>query len=260
LGYHPGQKRAYSHGETVKLVVRVRNVGKKKVKFQYVHAFFVETPPAVTDAQGKLFRVEPFPTAEGEQAPKRVDLAPGKEIEIYELKFKLRPDSKDQQLDGEYPRNIMGPDWLWGLGKVRVQYERLASAATDAILSKLATGKLELEIKSATPAATGKKTPQRKDREDAKMKPLKVRVYIEKVNVNTSSITASCMTIGQIDNAFKPLRLENLQVSEKAKITDRGKEVKLTDLQLLPRDTGFYLFLEAHELGFEVVGIETIRK
>src|SRR5262245_31588125 len=68
------------------------------------------------------------------------------------------------------------------------------------------------------------------------------------------------MVIVQIDYDFKPLRLENLQVSEKARITDRGKEVKLTDLKLLPRDTGFYLFLEMHELGFEVVGIETIRK
>ena len=42
---------------------------------------------------------------------------------------------------------------------------------------------------------------------------------------------------------------------------DRGKEVKLTDLELLPRDTNFYLFLKAYEFGgFEVVGIETIGK
>ena len=53
LGYHPGQKRAYSHGETVRLVVRVRNVGKEEVKFQYLRQFFIETPPTVTDADGK---------------------------------------------------------------------------------------------------------------------------------------------------------------------------------------------------------------
>src|SRR4051812_23951635 len=28
LACHPGQKRAFSHGETVRLVIRVRNVGK----------------------------------------------------------------------------------------------------------------------------------------------------------------------------------------------------------------------------------------
>jgi RNA polymerase sigma factor (sigma-70 family) len=156
LGFHPGQKRAYHHGETVELVVRVRNVGKEKVKFEYLSAYFAETPPTVTDAEAKLAR---FPSAEGEQAPKRVDLAPGKEIEIYELKFKLRPDSKDQQLLGSILRNYVGPDSLWGLGTVRVQYERLSSADIDKILSKLATGKLELEIKSEPPAENEKKAP-----------------------------------------------------------------------------------------------------
>jgi hypothetical protein len=29
LGFKAGEKRAYSHGETVTLVVRVRNVGKQ---------------------------------------------------------------------------------------------------------------------------------------------------------------------------------------------------------------------------------------
>ena len=56
--------------------------------------------------------------------------------------------------------------------------------------------------------------------------------------------------------------MENLRVSEKAKIMDHGKEIQLTDMKLLPRDTHFYLFLRAYEeeSGFEVVGIETIRK
>jgi RNA polymerase sigma factor (sigma-70 family) len=45
LGYASGQKRVYDLGETVKLVVRVRNVGKKEVQFQYVRHFFIENPP-----------------------------------------------------------------------------------------------------------------------------------------------------------------------------------------------------------------------
>ncbi len=52
LGYHPSQKRAYSHGETARLVVRVRNVGKEEVKFQYLRHFFIENPPAVMDDKG----------------------------------------------------------------------------------------------------------------------------------------------------------------------------------------------------------------
>ncbi len=53
LGFPVGQNRAYRHGETVKLVVRVRNVGKEAVKFQYLREYFIETPPTVTDGEGK---------------------------------------------------------------------------------------------------------------------------------------------------------------------------------------------------------------
>src|SRR6185437_8875937 len=120
-------------------------------------------------------------------------------------------------------------------------------------MSKLATGKLELEIKTATPNSEQDK--------DAGTMPIKIGVYFEKVNVDTFTSTASCLMIGEIDNVTKPVRLENLPVSQKAKIMDRGKEVKLTDLKLLPRDNNFYLFLKAYEFGgFEVVGIETIGK
>ena len=75
LGYHPGQKRAYSHGETVRLVVRVRNVGKEEVKFQYLGKFFVETPPTVTDAEGKPVPCGDSLDAMGIHVPKEVNLA-----------------------------------------------------------------------------------------------------------------------------------------------------------------------------------------
>ena len=44
LGLPPGEKRAYSHGETVTLVVRVRNVGKEEVKFQYLRRVLHREP------------------------------------------------------------------------------------------------------------------------------------------------------------------------------------------------------------------------
>jgi RNA polymerase sigma factor (sigma-70 family) len=127
LGYKLGQMRAYFQGETVRLAVRVRNLSNEALQLHCVPAFFVETPPTVTDALGKPLRAEQFPRAEGEQAPKKVNLKPGTEIELYELKFKLRPDSEDRQLLGKYSFwNTLLPDALWGVGKVRFQYERLA--------------------------------------------------------------------------------------------------------------------------------------
>jgi RNA polymerase sigma factor (sigma-70 family) len=91
LGYQPGHKRAYSHGETVPLVVRVRNVSKKEISFNYISAFFFDWPPSVTDGKGKV--VPPIRVAGkgGDYNRVPVNLAPGKEIELAELKLELRP-------------------------------------------------------------------------------------------------------------------------------------------------------------------------
>jgi hypothetical protein len=77
------------------------------------------------------------------------------------------------------------------------------------------------------------------------------------LNADSRSITASCMTIGQLDNVYKPLRFENRSVSENAKIQENGKEIHLTDLR---PGTGVFLELEASELALVVVGIEKIDK
>ena len=53
LGFRAGEKRAYHTSETLTLVVRVRNVGKQAVKFEYLKQFLDEHPPTVTDADGK---------------------------------------------------------------------------------------------------------------------------------------------------------------------------------------------------------------
>jgi hypothetical protein len=127
LGYKVGEKRAYSQGETVTLVVRVRNVGKEAVKFRYVRQFFLENPPVVTDGKGKSVPLERI-TVYGFHALVPVDLAPGKEIEVGERQLELKPT-------------------LYGTGKFSVQYERLETPANDKTLSEIATGKLELEVK-----------------------------------------------------------------------------------------------------------------
>jgi RNA polymerase sigma factor (sigma-70 family) len=131
LGYKAGEKRAYSQGETVTLVVRVRNVGKEEVKFRYVRQFFLENPPVVMDDKGKSVPLERV-TVFGFHALVPVDLAPGKEIEVGERQLELKPT-------------------LYGTGKFSVQYQRLETPENDKTLSKLATGKLELEVTSDPP-------------------------------------------------------------------------------------------------------------
>jgi len=139
LGYQPGQKRAYSPGETVKLVVRVRNAGKEEVKFQYLNEFFIETPPTVTGGDGKAVPLGGRDAPGSVHVPAEVNLAPGKEIELAELKFDPRSGAQSAH-PGQWN--------LWETGKFSVQYERLNHPDIDKILGKLATGKLELLIKT----------------------------------------------------------------------------------------------------------------
>ena len=84
-------------------------------------------------------------------------MAPGKEIGLHQLKRELRPasESGDKRFES-----------LHGTGKVSVQYERVLGMPSmgvpgwklDSALSKLATGKVELEIVSdPPPPATGVK-------------------------------------------------------------------------------------------------------
>jgi RNA polymerase sigma factor (sigma-70 family) len=149
LGYDPGQKRAYRHGETVRLVLRVRNVRKEAVKFQYLPQFFAEEPPAVTGGQGAPIRLPRNSAAGLVHQPVQVNLAPGQEVVLYDPKFKLRPAS-EKGADNP-PDNA---DYtLYGTGKFQIQYKRVigkssAGPEPDPRLSKLATGQLELVIKS----------------------------------------------------------------------------------------------------------------
>jgi hypothetical protein len=154
LGFRPGEKRAYIHGETVRLVVRVRNVGKEGVKFHFLRQFFIEALPAVTDGEGKRVPQPRYEVSGLVHVPVEVSLAPGKAIELAALKLELRPASE---------RGNNRFTTLYGTGKVQLQYERVfgntaaGQIRLDPNLSKLATGKLELEIKSDPPAATEKK-------------------------------------------------------------------------------------------------------
>jgi hypothetical protein len=160
LGIRPGERRAYKYGETVTLVVRVRNVGKEEAGFQYLKKFFVENPPIVTDADGKSIP-QAGPAALGFHVPEEVSLAPGKEIELASVQYELTPASgREKGHAGRFwPLHVV-------TGKVSLQYERLFGNTSagrikvDPDLLNLTTGKLEFEIKPAPPAppaATEKK-------------------------------------------------------------------------------------------------------
>jgi hypothetical protein len=150
LSFRAGEHPAYHHGETVTLVVRVRNVGHEEVKFSYLQPL-IEHSLNVTDSDGKLVpQPEVIPDI-GERDAGVVELPPGKEIELHELKRQLRPASESGS------RKFMRPYALYGTGKVSVQYEQVFGLPSmgapgwklDPALSKLATGKLELEVKEA---------------------------------------------------------------------------------------------------------------
>jgi hypothetical protein len=151
LGYPPGQKRAYSQGETIRLVVRVRNVGREELQFQYLRQFLIERPPIVTDADGKAVRQWKMDAGGLGHLPEEVSLAPGKEIELAVLQYELWP------AHGRGKSSTLKFPPLCGDGKVNLQYGRvfgnssLGRIKLDLNLSMIATGKLELEINPAPP-------------------------------------------------------------------------------------------------------------
>lgn len=149
LGFKAGEQRAYTHGETATLVLRVRNIGKEAVEFKHIWTYFVENPPTITDADGKPVQL-PRLQVEGEPGSDNPKIAPGKAVELYEWKLELRPDTP------RFGRNIK-PSALYGTGKFSLQCERIVGPTSanpqdpNPALSKLATGKLELEIKPIAP-------------------------------------------------------------------------------------------------------------
>ncbi len=145
LGFKAGEQRVYHHGETVNIVLRIRNVGKADVEFKHIRAFFVENPPAITDADGKPVQLPKY-EAQGAHGPRSLTIAPGKEVELYEWKLDLRPSAP------RLGRNIKFST-LYGTGKFNLQFERIVGRTSsnpqdpNPAFKDLATGKLELEVK-----------------------------------------------------------------------------------------------------------------
>jgi RNA polymerase sigma factor (sigma-70 family) len=154
LGFRPGEKRPYHHGEEAWIVLRLRNIGKEALEFSHIWAFFVENPPTITDADGKILQL-PKLHALGLQAPRNTPIAPGKEVVLYEWNCGLQPI-------GGISKNLFT---IHGTGKFTFQCTRIVGPTCgnpnhpNPTLDKLATGKLELEVKGA------QKLPEKKEKE-----------------------------------------------------------------------------------------------
>jgi RNA polymerase sigma factor (sigma-70 family) len=145
LGFKAGEKRVYTHGEKVTLVVRLRNVGTEPVTFgEGAVVWQLTNPISVTDSDGKAVYVQclrPFGSF-GQLGHQKTQLPPGKEVEYDQVTLQLKPAVAQEK---QVPDNI-----LLGSGKFRVEYR------TDGFGSNNpTTGKLELEVKEA-PAETPK--------------------------------------------------------------------------------------------------------
>jgi hypothetical protein len=159
IGLPAGAPRVYKHGETVTLFVRVRNVGMKPVKFEYLRQFLDENPPTVTGANGTKIPQTRLACL-GFHVPEEVTLEPGQEI-VLESRihgaagqpYELMPAG------GEGKRVTKDSPLRVGTGKVTLQYPRVfgnssaGALQVPPMLSKLATGTLELGITPHSPPA-----------------------------------------------------------------------------------------------------------
>jgi hypothetical protein len=147
LSLRPGEKGVYHHGDVITVIVRVRNVGKETVKFEYVRQFLDENLPTVT-ADGKTVEQHRLAML-GFHVPMEVTLEPGKVVELesrLSLRYELRPPN------GEGEPTTKERKLFVETGKVSIQYDRVLGSSSsgtiklDPALTKLGTGKVELEV------------------------------------------------------------------------------------------------------------------
>jgi hypothetical protein len=126
-----------------------------------------------------VIQILPGYKALGLQAPRSANVAPGKEVELYEWSFDLRPQGESGN---------KGSLTIHGSGKFSLQCERIVGPTManpnhpNPAMSKLATGKLELDVKEEVkaPKEGQPKAPQKQEKGDDATKP-KVKDETEKI-------------------------------------------------------------------------------
>ena len=140
IGIQLGENRVYKVGETVTLILRLRNNGKNEVPFHDDAEYFQKNPPLITDANNKVVTIKKRSIF---GFIKKRSVAPGKEVDLIHLGLALRP-AADQEKDAEWT--------LYGTGKFQIKYEDIPVVGEVRLGfpgMKLTTGRLELEVKEA---------------------------------------------------------------------------------------------------------------
>lgn len=138
IGIQLGEHRVYTIGETVTLILRVRNNGKNEVPFRDDAEYFNKNPPLITDTNNKAVAIKES-SIFGFIRTRSV--APGKEVDLIHLLLALRPNT-DREKEAAWT--------LYGTGKFHIQYEAVPVVGEVNLGSPgmtLATGKVELEVK-----------------------------------------------------------------------------------------------------------------
>jgi RNA polymerase sigma factor (sigma-70 family) len=139
VAFRKGRRRPYRLGETVTLVVWVRNVSDKPLTFDYTDGYMVETPPKVKDADGKPAKLSEFPILCGIWRPLHATLKAGEEFEVGTLQLALEAAGGTK---ADKPTLFASP------GKYRVRYEGLPPFGFSDPAKVLSTGEIELEVKA----------------------------------------------------------------------------------------------------------------
>jgi RNA polymerase sigma factor (sigma-70 family) len=152
IGIQLGENRVYKVGETVTLILRLRNNGKNEVPFLDDAEYFQKNPPLITDANNKAVTIKNRSIF---GFIKKGSVAPGKEVDLIHLELALRPVT-DREKDVEWT--------LYGTGKFHIKYEDVPGVGEVRLGSPgmtLTTGRLELEVKEPEkPPQTGLPNPK----------------------------------------------------------------------------------------------------
>jgi RNA polymerase sigma factor (sigma-70 family) len=211
-----GEDRVYKVGETVTLIVRLRNNGKKDVPFNPSDEYFYKNPPLITGAGGKSVKIKAFSVF---GIISQNSVAPGKEAELVKLRLALRP-ATDREIEAAWT--------LYGTGKFQIQYPvrdvvgevRLGSPAMT-----LTTGKLELEVRDKPPVA--EKKPM-----DAPAKPEARKVYTPDEVMRERYDAAATRTVEfKVRALAKPTEVKQSPEKDSQWVIGHGPD----DVSLLPQ-------------------------
>jgi len=140
IGIQLGENRVYKVGETVTLILRLRNNGKNEVPFSDDAEYFQKNPPLITDANNKAVTIKKRSIF---GFIKKRSVAPGKEVDLIHLELALQPVT-DREKDAEWT--------LYGTGTFHIKYEDVPVVGEVRLGSPgmtLTTGRLELEVKES---------------------------------------------------------------------------------------------------------------